>query len=64
VRETSFTRDRTEIHVLSNWCWLGTAREEAELQAILEAPPRVEFDLDIYRLLAKRLPKSQLVALG
>jgi len=50
--------------VLSNWCWLGTAREEAELQAILEAPPRVEFDLDIYRLLAKRLPKSQLVALG
>src|SRR5262252_5496814 len=42
VRETSFTRERTEIHVLSDWCWLGTARDEAELQAILEAPPRVE----------------------
>jgi DNA polymerase-3 subunit epsilon len=64
VRETSFTRERTEIHVLRDWCWLGTVRDDAELQAILEAPPRVEFDLDIYRLLAKRLPKSQVIALG
>jgi DNA polymerase-3 subunit epsilon len=64
VREASFTRDRIEIQVLRDWCWLGTARDDAELQAILEAPPRVEFDLDIYRLLAKRLPRSAVIALG
>jgi DNA polymerase-3 subunit epsilon len=64
VRETSFTRERTEIHVLRDWCWLGTARDDAELQAILETPPRVEFDLDIYRLLAKRLPKSKVLFFG
>src|SRR5262249_22636468 len=50
VRETSLTRDRNEVHVLSDWCWLGSARNDADLQAILEAPPRVEFDLDIYRV--------------
>ncbi|HSS70106.1 MAG TPA: exonuclease domain-containing protein [Casimicrobiaceae bacterium] len=64
VREASFTRDRIEIHVLRDWCWLGTARDDAELQAILETPPRVEFDLDIYRLLTKRLPKSKVLFFG
>jgi DNA polymerase-3 subunit epsilon len=64
VRESSFTRERTEVHVLRDWCWLGTARDDAELQALLETPPRAEFDLDIYRLLVRRLSKSAVITLG
>jgi DNA polymerase-3 subunit epsilon len=58
VRETSLTGERTELHVFDDWCWLATARDESELHAILDAPPRVTFDLDIYRLLVKHLPKA------
>jgi DNA polymerase-3 subunit epsilon len=57
VRETSITGERVELHVLRDWCWLATVRDESELQAILEAPPRVDFDLDIYRVLVKQLPR-------
>jgi DNA polymerase III subunit epsilon len=64
VRETSLTGERDDVHVLRDWCWLGTAHDDSELQSILEAPPRVEFDLDIYRLLAKRLPKAAVVRFG
>ena len=58
VLESSPIGERTELHVLRDWCWLGTARDESELYAILEAPPRCAFDLDIYRLLVKRLPRA------
>jgi DNA polymerase-3 subunit epsilon len=59
VRETSLTGERTEVHVFRDWCWLGTADDASSLQALIEAPPRVAFDLDIYRLLCKRLPRLQ-----
>jgi DNA polymerase-3 subunit epsilon len=64
VRETSITGERIELHVFSDWCWLATAREESELQTIIEAPPRVPFDLDIYRLLVKHLPRATVLPLG
>ena len=63
VREVSLTGERTEVHVFQDWCWLGTARDPSELEAILETPPRARFDLDIYRLLMKRLPRAALLAL-
>jgi DNA polymerase-3 subunit epsilon len=63
VRETSVTGERSEIHVFRDWCWLGSARDETELQSIVEVPPRGEFDLDIYRLLVKRLPRARIVPL-
>jgi DNA polymerase-3 subunit epsilon len=58
VLESSPIGERTELHMFRDWCWLGTARDESELYAILEAPPRCAFDLDIYRLLVKRLPRA------
>jgi DNA polymerase-3 subunit epsilon len=64
VRETSITGERTEVHVFRDWCWLATARDASELQAVVEAPPRVAFDLDIYRLLVKYLPRSVILPLG
>ena len=61
VREVSLMGELVEMHVLSDWCWLGTARDESELQSMLETPPRVEFDLDIYRLLTRRLPAANVI---
>ncbi|TMI10536.1 MAG: hypothetical protein E6H46_00490 [Betaproteobacteria bacterium] len=58
VLESSPIGERTELHMFRDWCWLGTARDESGLYAILEAPPRCAFDLDIYRLLVKRLPRA------
>ena len=63
AREVSLIGDRTDVHVLRDWCWLGTASDEAELRAILEAPPRVAFDLDIYRLLLRHLSRVAILPL-
>ncbi len=61
VRETDIMNERTDVHVLRDWCWLGTASDDATLGALIENPPRGEFDLDIYRLLVKKLPRLQVV---
>jgi DNA polymerase-3 subunit epsilon len=63
VRESSLTGERIEVHVFRNWCWLATARDESELASVLDAPARGEFDLDIYRLLVRRLPRAKLIPL-
>jgi DNA polymerase-3 subunit epsilon len=57
VHETSLTGERTDVHLFRDWCWLGTADDAGSLHALLDAPPRAAFDLDIYRILCKRLPR-------
>jgi len=64
VREADVLSGRTDVHVFRNWCWLGSASDDAELQSIVESPPRAEFDLDIYRLLVKRMPRLRAIHLG
>ena len=64
VRETSLLAGRSEVHVFRDWCWLGTARDDAELGATIDMPPRGEFDLDIYRLLARRTGRLEVVRLA
>ncbi len=54
VREPSAQGERVDVHVLRDWCWLGTARDEGELARIVEAPPRPAFDIDITKLLLRR----------
>jgi hypothetical protein len=46
--------------VLQHWCWLGTARDEGDLAALLDAPPRPQFDIDVARLLVKRWTRGSL----
>jgi DNA polymerase-3 subunit epsilon len=54
LREHNSARERVDVHVLRDWCWLGTARDESELAEL--ALTRVEpvFDIDIARMLLKR----------
>ena len=55
VIEQDASRDATEVHVVNQWCWLGTARSEAEVGELLEAAPRAPFDLDHFRILTRHL---------
>ncbi len=54
LRERSGSSERVDVHVLRDWCWLGTARDEDELARLIEAPPRPAFDIDIAKLLLRR----------
>jgi DNA polymerase-3 subunit epsilon len=58
VREAAGDGTRVDVHVVRDWHWIGTARDEAELAALLEAPVRPAFDLDVCRLLLKRFAKA------
>jgi DNA polymerase-3 subunit epsilon len=49
--------ERTEVHVFDRWCFLGTARSEAEIYEKLEVRGPPVFDLDIYKILQKELRK-------
>jgi DNA polymerase III subunit epsilon len=64
VRETDIMGERTDVHVFHNWCWLGTAHDDVALGALVDAPPRGEFELDIYRLLVKKLPRMKATSVG
>jgi DNA polymerase-3 subunit epsilon len=53
-----------DIHIVNNWCYLGTARNEEELASLLnQAPPRPAFDADTYRILVKALEKQTLACI-
>jgi DNA polymerase-3 subunit epsilon len=60
VRERAAIGDRVDVHVFDAWCWLGTARDQGDLDALLEAPPRPAFDLDVTRLLLRRYARRGL----
>jgi DNA polymerase-3 subunit epsilon len=59
IRERSLLGDRTDLHVLRDWCWLGTAHDDGELGRLIEAPPRATFDADIARLLIRTLARRK-----
>ena len=59
VRESSADGTRTDVHVVRDWHWIGTARDEGELAALLDAPVRPAFDLDVCRLLLRLYAKER-----
>jgi DNA polymerase-3 subunit epsilon len=63
-REANMARERTDVHFFRDWCWLGTAHDEGEFGDMLEYPRRTPFDFDVYRLLARLLPRSAVIELG
>jgi DNA polymerase-3 subunit epsilon len=57
---TDGTGRPTELHVLDRWCYLGTARSEAELHDICSANRAHEapvFDVDTYKILKRFIAK-------
>ena len=54
VREVSVNRRYTDIHIFENWCYLGTAHDESQLnQLSLFEKEELMFDLDTYKILLK-----------
>ncbi|OAI20991.1 ethanolamine utilization protein [Methylomonas koyamae] len=56
-------REGEELHVIDRWCYLGTAKNEAEIADLLQSG-RPAFDRDTYMLLSKSLKKAEVVVLG
>jgi DNA polymerase-3 subunit epsilon len=51
---------RRDMHVVNNWCCLGTARSQSDVRRLLnEAPARPAFDIDTYKILLRALMKGQ-----
>ena len=58
-------RERSDVHVVDQWQFLGTARNDSDLHAILECRPE-EFDARTYRVLRRtlaHLPQRKIVPL-
>jgi DNA polymerase-3 subunit epsilon len=55
VLEEDREREASELHVVHQWCYLGTAKSEDEVAGLLEAAHRPRFDLDQYKLLVRHL---------
>jgi DNA polymerase-3 subunit epsilon len=59
-------RERSDIHVVDRWQFLGTGQSEGDIHRLLESRP-CGFDRRIYRLLNRtlsQLPKSKIVDLS
>lgn len=59
IVEEDSEREAADIHVVNNWCLLGSARSEAEVAELLESTARPFFDLDHYKILARHLSKGR-----
>jgi DNA polymerase-3 subunit epsilon len=44
-----------DVHVVNNWCLLGSAQSETEVAGLLDGAPRASFDLDHYKILSRHL---------
>lgn len=58
VLERDPAREATEVHVVDRWCYVGTARSEAELAELLEARREPAFEYDHYRILVRHLARK------
>lgn len=59
IREYHPGSERSAVHVFDQWRWQGSANNEAELQQLDWNPARAaarHFDVEIFRVLQKRLP--------
>ena len=64
IREVSMNKRWTDIHIFENWCYLGTAHDEEELnQLSLFIAEEMMFDLDTYNILARYLKDNKRVEL-
>jgi DNA polymerase III subunit epsilon len=59
IVEEDLEREAVEVHVVDNWCLLGTAKSEEGIGDLVEGTPRPRFDLDHYKILARHLTRGR-----
>ncbi len=66
IIEEDREREAAEVHVVDNWCLLGTAKSEDGVGELLQGQIRPRFDLDHYKILARHLSsgRAKVVELG
>jgi hypothetical protein len=57
IREYQPDTERTDIHIISYWCYLGKVQNEEELASFI-MPESFYLDKDVYRLCLKQLKKQ------
>ena len=57
IVERDASREAAEIHVVDRWCYLGSARCEADVPELLERG-HVAFDHDHYKILSRHLGRK------
>jgi DNA polymerase-3 subunit epsilon len=55
VLEEDPMREASELHVVHQWCYLGTAKSEADVPELLEGAKRLAFDPDQYKILSRHI---------
>ncbi|MEJ2471869.1 MAG: exonuclease domain-containing protein [Desulfuromonadales bacterium] len=58
IKETSTVDQREDMHVFNNWCYLGTAQSDEQLQDLLANPEAKPFDLDNFKTLNQFLDRQ------
>jgi len=53
IKERNVENGLTQLHVFSDWTYLGYADDVVSLNALVQQKPPFQFDLDIYQLLNK-----------
>ena len=59
VRESHPDGAFEEVHVFERWSHLGTARSEDELAGLVEGRSEIDFDPDVYKILAAYVAKHR-----
>ncbi len=57
IRETHLLSQKTEVHLIDQWCYLGTYGSEDDLRDALEGEFELNFNLDNYRIISSFLKK-------
>jgi DNA polymerase-3 subunit epsilon len=57
IRERDEAGARSEWHLFESWCYLGSAKSEAELHEAAQMRFEPAFDLDTYRILRRELER-------
>ena len=59
IKELNLETNKSELHVFDQWCYLETIDSDADLAETIHSKYRLQFDLDIYRLIGKALSNSR-----
>ena len=59
IREHDATHERSEVHVFERWCYLGVARDDAELAELAVSRRRPAFDLDTHKILSRLIKRRR-----
>jgi DNA polymerase-3 subunit epsilon len=59
IRERPAGNAHGEVHVFERWCYLGVARDEAELAELAASGRRPVFDLDTHQILSRFIKRKR-----